>query len=573
VALLLALARPLGFYMAKVYLGRPTWLDRVVGPIERSLYRLARVRPEREMTWQVYCLAMLLFNGLGCLALWLLQRAQGFLPWNGGHLPAVTADLALNTAISFTTNTNWQSYSGETTLSHLTQMMGLTVQNFLSAATGMAILAALVRGLTRRTAATVGNFWVDITRSVLHILLPLSIVFTLLLVPLGVVQTLAPAPTVPLLQATHDASGAPVTEQSIATGPVASQEAIKMLATNGGGFFNVNSAHPFENPTAISNLLELLAILLIPAALCFTFGRMVRDRRQGLALLAAMTIAFVLCVLWTVAAEQRGTPALATLAVDQHPGPTQAGGNMEGKEVRFGIVGSTLWATATTAASNGSVNSMHESFTPAGSLAPLVLMQLGEIVFGGVGSGLYGMLIFVIVSVFVAGLMVGRTPEYLGKKIESFEIQMCALALLAPSLVVLVGTAAALMTGAGRAAIFNPGPHGFTEVLYAFTSAGNNNGSAFAGISANNLFYNVALGIAMLVGRFGVAVPVLAIAGSMVVKKKSPPGPGTFPTDSPLFVTLLLGVIVLIGVLTFLPALALGPIAEHLSVAATSVRP
>ena len=537
-AVLLLLARPLGAYMARVYAGSP-------GRIERWLYGIARVRPDIEMTWKSYALAVLVFNFAGVVAVYALQRLQGSLPLNPEHLGAVASDLSFNTAVSFASNTNWQAYGGESTLSYLTQMAALTVQNFVSAATGMAVLVALIRGMTRRSARTIGNFWVDLTRTTLYILLPLSLVLAVAIVSQGVVQTFHPYAHAALVQSGSD--------QTIAFGPVASQVAIKQLGTNGGGFFNVNSAHPFENPTPISNSLELLAILLIPAALCYTFGKMVKDTRQGWAILAAMTVLFVALLVPTALSEAHGNAALAV-----------AGSNMEGKEVRFGPANSALWAVATTAASNGSVNSMHDSFTPLGGLFPMWLMQLGEVVYGGVGSGLYGMLVFAIVAVFVAGLMVGRTPEYLGKKIQAFEMKMASLAILAPALVVLIGTAVAVITSAGRAGVFNPGAHGFSEVLYAFSSAGNNNGSAFAGLGANSLFYNVALGLAMLVARYWVIVPVLALAGSLAAKNTTPSGAGTLQTHTPLFVGLLIGTVVLVGALTFLPALALGPIVEHL---------
>ena len=561
---LLALAKPLGAFMARVYSGDRTFLDGVLGPIERALYRLAGVDATAETGWKTYTAAMLAFNLLGFLAVYAIQRLQGVLGWNPQALPAVSPDLSFNTAVSFATNTNWQAYGGETTLSYFTQMVALTVQNFVSAATGMATLAAFVRGLARKSATTIGNFWVDLVRSTLYVLVPLSVVLALALVSQGVVQTMQPYRTVTLLEPTKDASGAAVTEQTLALGPAASQVAIKQLGTNGGGFFNVNSAHPFENPTPLSNFLEMISILVISGALCYTFGRMVGDTRQGWALLAAMTLALVAFFALSMWAEQRGNPVLTAMGVDQKATAFQPGGNMEGKEARFGIVNSAIWATATTGASNGSVNSMHDSFMPLGGLAPMVLIQLGEIIFGGVGSGLYGMIIFAVVAVFIAGLMVGRTPEYLGKKIEAFEIKMASVALLAPSIVVLVGTAIAVATAAGRAGIANPGPHGFSEILYAFSSAGNNNGSAFGGIGANTPFYNTSLGIAMLVARYFVAIPALALAGSMVRKKVVAAGPGTFPTHTPLFVILLLGVVLLVGALTFLPALALGPIVEHL---------
>lgn len=563
---LLLLVNPLGSYMARIYLDEPAGLNRWVGRIERGLYRLSGVDPNREMNWRQYAMAMLLFNLLGVAAVFGLQRMQDILPLNPQGLPAVGVDSALNTAISFATNTNWQGYGGETTMSYLTQILGLTVQNFLSAAGGMAVLVALIRGFARHNAETIGNFWVDMTRSVLYILLPLSLIFAVTLAGQGVVQSFAPYQTATTVEAQSVANpgSAESKQQTIAVGPVASQLAIKQLGTNGGGFFNVNSAHPFENPTPLSNFLEMLAILLIPAALCYSFGIMVGDTRQGWLILATMTAIFLPCVLLTVAAEQAGNPLLANLGVDQAPSLTQAGGNMEGKETRFGIANSALWAVATTAASNGSVNAMHDSFTLLGGLVPMALIQLGEVVFGGIGSGLYGMIVFALVAVFVAGLMIGRTPEYLGKKIEAFEMKMAALVILIPPLLVLGGTALALMTDAGKASIFNPGPHGFSEVLYAFSSAGNNNGSAFAGLNANVPFYNPSLAIAMLLARYGLMVPILAIAGSLAAKKTVPVGAGTLPTHTPLFGMLLLVVVLMVGALTFVPALALGPIVEHL---------
>jgi K+-transporting ATPase ATPase A chain len=560
---LLALVKPLGGFMARVYQGERTFLDPVVRPVERLVYRLSGVRPEEEMDWKTYAVAMLLFNVLGLLALYVLQRVQGLLPLNPQGLGAVSPDSSFNTAISFASNTNWQGYGGETTMSYLTQMLGMTVQNFVSAATGMAVLVALVRGLVRHTAQTVGNFWVDLTRGTLYVLLPLALVLAVLLVSQGVVQTLAPYQGVPLLQPTTDTQGKTIAEQTIALGPAASQVAIKQLGTNGGGFFNVNSAHPFENPTPLSNFLEMLAILLIPAALCYTFGKMVGDVRQGWALLAAMTLVFVAMLSVAVWAEQSGNPMFTRLGVDQTASDTQPGGNMEGKEVRFGIPNSALWATATTAASNGSVDSMHDSYTPLGGLVTLWMIQLGEVVYGGVGSGLYGMLAFVIVAVFVAGLMVGRTPEYLGKKIEAYEMKMAALLILIPPIVVLGLTALAVVTPPGKASIFNPGPHGFSEVLYAYTSQGNNNGSAFAGLNANTPFYNLTGGLAMLIARYWLAIPALALAGSLARKKKVPASAGTLPTHTPLFVGWLIAVVILVGALNFLPALALGPIAEY----------
>jgi K+-transporting ATPase ATPase A chain len=563
-ALLLAIAKPLGWYMARVYEGQATGLDRFLEPLERLIYRLAGVRPEQEMGWKTYAAAMLVFSTAGLLLLYGLQRVQGWLPLNPQGLGPVPPDLALNAATSFATNTNWQSYAGETTMSYLTQMLGLTVQNLVSAATGMAVLAASIRGLARHTARTIGNFWVDLTRTTLYILLPLSLVLALVLVSQGAVQTLTTAQVVPLRQPTAGADGNTVWEQVLALGPVASQIAIKQLGTNGGGFFSANAAHPFENPTPLSNLVEMLALLAIPAALCYTFGKMVGDTRQGWTVLAAMTLVFAALLAVAVGAEQNGNPLLARLGVDQTASDLQPGGNMEGKEVRFGIANSALWATATTAASNGSVDAMHDSFTPLGGLVPLAMMQLGEVIYGGVGSGLYGMLAFVIVAVFVAGLMVGRTPEYLGKKIEAFEIKMAALLILITPIVVLGLTALAVTSEAGRASVLNPGPHGFSEILYAFSSMGNNNGSAFAGLNANTPFYNLSGAVAMWVARFWLAVPALALAGSLARKKKVPAGAGTLPTHGPLFIAWLIAVVILVGALSFLPALALGPIVEQL---------
>ncbi len=584
---LLLLAKPLGAYMARVYEGQPSGLDRVLGPFELLCYRLCGIKPDEEMGWKKYTGAVLLFSAAGFFFLYLLQRLQGMLPLNPQKFPAVSPDSSFNTAVSFVTNTNWQGYGGETTMSYLTQMAGLGVQNFVSAAAGMAVLVALIRGFKRHSSETIGNFWVDLTRSTLYILIPLALIYSLLLVSQGVVQTFSEYKTVQLTQPisydapkldgkgtpAKDASGNPVTEkvevkeQTIPLGPAASQIAIKQLGTNGGGFFNVNSAHPFENPTALSNFLEVLAILLIPAALCITFGKMIGDMRQGWALLAAMSIVFVTLTALCVWSEQSGSPRFASLGIDQQASSLQPGGNMEGKEARFGIVNSAIWATATTAASNGSVNSMHDSYTPMGGLCPLALMQLGEVIFGGVGSGLYGMLVMAIITVFIAGLMVGRTPEYLGKKIEMFEMKMAALAVLVVNGLVKIGTAAGVATTAGVAGVLNPGPHGFSEILYAFSSAANNNGSAFAGLSANTVFYNTALGIAMFIGRFWVIIPVLAIAGSLAKKKQVPAGLGTLPTHTPLFVALLIGVILIVGALTFMPAWALGPIAEQLTAA------
>jgi K+-transporting ATPase ATPase A chain len=568
VLLLLALALPLGSYMARVYAGEATLAGKVVGPIERLLYRCAGVRPKDEMAWTDYAVAVLLFNLFGLLVVYALQRLQGVLPLNPTAMPAVSAEVSFNTAVSFASNTNWQAYGGETTMSHLTQMLALTVQNFLSAATGMAVLVALVRGFTRKNAGGIGNFWVDLTRSALFVLLPLSLALALLLVSQGVVQTLAGSVTASLLEPLKDASGNDVLEQVIALGPVASQIAIKQLGTNGGGFFNVNAAHPFENPTPLANLFEVLSILLIPAALCFTFGALVKDKRQGWALLAAMLVIFVPLMLAAVAAEQAGNPLLGAFGLDAMASEVAAGGNMEGKEVRFGIADSAIWATATTAASNGSVNAMHDSFTPLGGLVPMWLIQLGEVVFGGVGSGLYGMLAYAIIAVFIAGLMVGRTPEYLGKKIEAFEMKMASLVILLPAAAVLIGAAIACLHPTGVSAVANPGAHGFSEILYAFSSGANNNGSAFAGIAANSPFYATAIGLVMLVGRYWVIVPVLAIAGALAKKKRVPTSAGTLPTHTPLFVALLAGTVVLVGSLTFVPALALGPVVEHLQLMA-----
>jgi K+-transporting ATPase ATPase A chain len=567
-ATLLVLVKPLGWYIARVADGTPCGLDRVCGPVERWTYRVCGVRPDAEMTWRQYAAAVLAINFVGVLFLYALQRFQGVLPLNPQGLPAVPPDLAFNTATSFVSNTNWQAYSGESMMSYLTQMLGLAVQNFLSAATGIAVLFAMIRGFTRRNTSTLGNAWVDLTRSTMFILLPLSFVLAVVLVSQGVVQSFSPAATVTLLAPTTDAGGKPVDTQTIPLGPAASQIAIKQLGTNGGGFFGVNSAHPLENPTPLSNFLQLLAILLIPAALCYTFGDLVGDTRQGWVLLAAMLVIFLPLLGVCVWAENAGNPRLAELGVDQAASVLQSGGNMEGKEVRFGIGTSALWATATTAASNGSVNAMHDSFTPLGGLIPMCLMQLGEVVFGGVGSGLYGMVVFAIEAVFIAGLMVGRTPEYLGKKIEAFEMKMASLVILIPPLIVLAGTALAVSTAAGTATVSNPGPHGFSQILYALSSAGNNNGSAFAGIGVNNLFYNTLLGLAMLVSRYWLIVPVLALAGSLAAKKATPVSAGTLPTHTPLFATLLAGLVVLVGALTFVPALALGPVAEHLQLTA-----
>jgi K+-transporting ATPase ATPase A chain len=588
VAVLLLAAKPLGAYMARVYAGEPTWMAKAVGPLERLAYRAGGVDERTDMSWVRYAVAVMLFNILGLLVVYALQRLQGVLPLNPQGLGAVTPDSSFNTAVSFATNTNWQGYGGETTMSYLSQMLGLTVQNFVSAATGMAVLIALIRGFARKNAQGVGNFWVDLTRSTLYILLPLALVLALAQVSQGVVQTFSPYHTVPLLQpveydsAKLDAQGQPEKdaqgntltekgvqkEQVIAVGPAASQVAIKQLGTNGGGFFNVNSAHPLENPTPLSSFLEMLAILLIPAGLCYTFGKMVGDTRQGWAILAAMTIVFAVLLGGAIVAEQSGNARLTAAGADTAASDLQSGGNMEGKEVRFGVANSAIWATATTAASNGSVNSMHDSYTPLGGLVPMWMMQLGEVIFGGVGSGLYGMIVFAIIAVFVAGLMIGRTPEYLGKKIEAFEMKMASLVILIPPAVVLIGTAIAVSVDVGRGGVANPGAHGFSEILYAFSSAGNNNGSAFAGLSANTPFYNTMLGLAMWFSRYWLLVPTLAIAGSLAAKRTVPTGPGTLPTHTPLFVALLIGTVLLVGALTFVPALALGPIVEHLQMVA-----
>ncbi len=563
-AVLLLLVKPLGIYMARIYEGKPAGLNVWFGWLEKLIYRASGVFPQKEMGWKGYAAAVMLFNVIGIVVVYLLQRFQAHLLLNPMALPAVSPDLSFNTAVSFVTNTNWQSYGGESTLSYLTQMLGLTVQNFVSAATGMAVLIAFIRGFIGRQVETIGNFWVDLVRSTLYILLPLSIIFSLVLVSQGVVQTFKPSARAAVLQPAKDANGKIISEQVLVLGPAASQVAIKQLGTNGGGFFNVNSAHPFENPTPLSNFLEVLAILLISAALCYTFGYMVKDRRQGWAILAAMLVIFIPCLWGCIHFEQKGNPAFSGLGVDQRAGVLQSGGNMEGKEARFGIVNSAIWATATTAASNGSVNSMHDSYMPLGGLIPMWLMQLGEVIFGGVGSGLYGMLAFVIVAVFISGLMIGRTPEYLGKKIEVYEMKMSALILLIPHLCVLTGTAIAVILPSAKAAIFNPGIHGFSEILYAFTSAGNNNGSAFAGLGTNTFFYNIALGLAMFFSRYWLIIPTLAIAGSLSKKKIVPQSSGTLPTHTPLFTVFLVMVVLIVGALTFFPALALGPIVEHL---------
>jgi len=584
IAVLLVLAFPLGKYMTSIFDGSSIMVRKIGRPFERGLYRLAGVDADAEMSWQRYALCVLLFSGVGTVFLYAILRLQQWLPLNPQTLAAMTPDAAFNTAVSFVTNTNWQEYGGESTLGYFAQMVGLSVQNFLSAATGIAVAIALIRGFARHSAKTIGNFWVDLTRITLYVLAPLSIVVALFFVSQGVIQTFEPYQDVPTLQTTTyqtpklDAAGNPVKDakgnqamqdskadkQTLAMGPVASQEAIKMLGTNGGGFFNANSAHPFENPTPMSNVVQILAMLLIPAALCVVFGQMVGDKRQGKAILAAMTIAFAVGVWAEISFEQTGNPAMSALHVDQRVTPLQAGGNAEGKETRFGIAQTGIFTVATTAASAGATDATHDSLTPLGGLVPMLFMQLGEMIFGGVGSGLYSMLAFAVLAVFIAGLMIGRTPEYVGKKIEAYEMKMVAVAILLTPFLVLVGTSIAVMSSAGVAGIANPGAHGFSEVLYAFSSAANNNGSAFAGLTVNTPFYNILLGIAMWLGRFVWIVPVLAVAGALASKKRLAQTVGTLPTHGPLFVTLLLGTIVLVGALTYVPALALGPVVEHL---------
>jgi K+-transporting ATPase ATPase A chain len=579
---LAALGFPLGIYMTRIADAAP--IGGPVGRAERLLYRAAAVDPAAEMPWTRYATALLLFNALGVVVVYVLQRLQVWLPLNPQAIANVAPDSAFNTAVSFVTNTNWQGYVGESTMSYLTQMLALAVQNFFSAATGIAVAFAMIRGFARRSAQGIGNFWVDMTRSTLYVLLPLSLLLAVAFMGQGVIQNfdayrdVSPLESLTYTQPKVDAAGQPLQDaqgkpinetlttqtQTLAMGPVASQEAIKMLGTNGGGFFNANSAHPFENPTPLSNFLQMISMFLIPAALCFTFGRMVGDSRQGWAIFSAMTVIFVFMAVVAVWAETQGNPLFTPLGVDQTHSALQAGGNMEGKESRFGIVASALFATITTSASCGAVNAMHDSFTPLGGLVPMWLIQLGEVVFGGVGSGLYGMLIFAVMAVFVAGLMIGRTPEYIGKKIESFEMKMTSIVILVTPFLVLVGTAIAVMTAQGRLGIFNPGAHGFSEVLYALSSAANNNGSAFAGISVNTPFYNILLAAAMWFGRFAFVVPVLAIAGSLAGKKRIEATAGTLPTHGALFVALLVGTVVLVGALTYVPALALGPVIEHL---------
>ncbi len=580
-AVLLAIAPLLGRYIRIAVEDGQSRLTAWGRPLERGIYRLAGIDPRAEMGWKRYASAVLAFNIVGIAAVYGLQRVQGWLPLNPAGLGAVSPDSALNTAISFVANTNWQGYAGESTMSYLTQMLALTVQNFVSAGTGIAVLFALIRGLSRHCSATVGNFWADMVRSTLYVLLPLSLALALALVSQGVIQNVSPYLEAQTIEPVHysqprlDAQGQPVLDaqgqavtdpavaraQVLAMGPVASQESIKLLGTNGGGFFNANSAHPYENPTPLANFLEMLAILAIPAALCFTFGEMVGSRRQGIAILAAMTVLFAGFALSTAYFEQQANPMVAQAGAE---GGISPGGNMEGKETRFGIAATSLFAAVTTAASCGAVNGMHDSLNPMGGLSPMLLMQLGEVVYGGVGSGLYGMLAFAILGVFIAGLMIGRTPEYLGKKIEAYDMKMVSIVILATPLLVLAGTALAVSVPAGQAGVLNPGIHGFSEILYALTSAANNNGSAFAGLSANTPFYNVLLGIAMWFGRYAIIVAILAMAGSLAAKRRLPAGPGSMPTTGPLFVVLLIGAVLMVGALTYVPALALGPVAEHL---------
>jgi K+-transporting ATPase ATPase A chain len=558
-ALVTALSVPLGLYMARVFTSQPTFMDPVMRPLERLIYRLCGVHPGNEQTWVEYAIAMLLFSAVGMVLLYAIQRLQLLLPLNPQAVSAVAPDLAFNTAASFTTNTNWQAYGGESTMSYFTQMAGLAFHNFVSAAAGIAVAIAVIRGFVRRSAKTIGNFWVDLTRATLWILLPISIVFAVVLIWQGVPENFSPYTHVKTIQ------GA---DQIIAQGPVASQEIIKELGTNGGGFFNTNSAHPYENPTPLSNLIEMLAIFVIGAGLTHTFGKMADNRRQGWALFGVMAILFLMGVAPAVWSEQKGNPQFTTMGINQSATATQSGGNMEGKEVRFGIVNSALWATVTTDTSCGAVNSMHDSFTPLGGLIPLLNMQIGEIIFGGVGSGLYGMLVMAVLAVFIAGLMVGRTPEYLGKKIEAREMKLAMLFILIFPAVILLPAAIAMVTKSGLAGISNPGPHGFSQVLYAYTEASANNGSAFGGLNANTFFYNTTLAVVMLFGRFLMKVPVLALAGSLAAKRTVPTSAGTFPTDGAIFVTLLIGVILIVAALTFFPADALGPIVEHLSMLA-----
>jgi len=547
---------PLGLYMARVFAGERTFLDPVLRPLERLMYRLCGVEPEAEQTWVEYTVAMLLFSLVGMVTLYALQRLQGLLPLNPQGFAGVEPGLAFNTAASFTTNTNWQAYSGESTMSYLTQMVGLAFHNFVSAAAGLAIAIAVIRGFVRRSAKTLGNFWVDLTRATLWVLVPICIIFTMVLVWQGVPQNFSAYTQVNTVE-----KGT----QTIAQGPVASQIAIKQLGTNGGGFFNANSAHPYENPTPLTNFLEMWAIFVLGAALTHTFGQMAGDRRQGWALFSAMGLLFLMAVIVATWSEQRGNPQFTAMGISQTAGVTQSGGNMEGKEVRFGIVNSAIWATATTDASNGSVNAMHDSFTPLGGLVPLFNLHLGEVVFGGVGTGLAGMIVMAVLTVFIAGLMVGRTPEYLGKKIQSREMKLAMLYILIFPAIILLPTGLAVVAKAGLSSIANPGPHGFSEILYAFSSSAANNGSAFGGLNANTTFYNSLLGAVMLFGRFMMMIPVLAIAGSLVEKKAVPPSAGTFPTNGIVFVILLAAIVLIVGALTFFASWALGPIVEHLA--------
>jgi K+-transporting ATPase ATPase A chain len=567
IACILLLAKPVGLYLTRVFEHRRTFLDPILVPCERLLYRLTRIKPEEEMRWTEYAVSMLAFSAVTALLTYVIERTQHLLPLNPQHLPGVEPVLALNTAISFTTNTNWQSYSPEGTMSYLTQMLGLATHNFWSGAVGIALAVAFIRGIARREANTLGNFWVDLTRATLWVLVPISIVFSIALVSQGVVQNFKPYDTAKLVEQQKvtgtDGKPATITTQTIAQGPVASQEAIKMLGTNGGGFFNANSAHPFENPTPLSNFLQMLAIFLLPAGLAIMLGKMVGSPKHGWAVLAAMTVLWFAATLTCYWAESQPNPLIHN--ADQHASLTQSGGNMEGKEVRFGIANSALFAAVTTDASCGAVNSMHDSFTPLGGMVPMVNILLGEVVFGGVGSGLYGMLVFVIMAVFIAGLMVGRTPEYLGKKIEAYDVQMSMLYLLIFPFIILGFTAVTvLMPNLGLSSLANHGPHGLSEILYAYTSATGNNGSAFAGLNANTHWYNYSLTVAMFFGRFMMIVPMLAIAGNLARKKIVPTSAGTFPVTTPLFTLLLTGVIVIVGALTFFPALTLGPILEHL---------
>ncbi|WP_088503917.1 potassium-transporting ATPase subunit KdpA [Burkholderia ubonensis] len=559
------LVKPLGTAIARVALGDLPGPLRRVAVVERAIYRLAGVAPDEEMDWKRYAVALVAFNALGAAALYLLQRIQAWLPLNPQHLPNVEPGLAFNTAVSFATNTSWQAYAGETTLSHLTQMLGIGVQAFLSAASGMVVMLALIRGLVRRGSKTIGNVWIDLTRMTLYVLVPLAALFAAAFIGQGVVQNFAPNRDVAIVQP-H--ASTPAAALTLPMGPVASQESIKLMSGDGGGFFNANSAHPYENPTPFANFLQMLAMLIIPAALCHTFGTMIQDRRQGWTIYAAMLTLFVAAAAMVIRAEQAAGPALSAPGIDTVASASQPGGNMEGKETRFGIVSSALYATVSTSSGDGAVDAMHDSFTPLGGLVPMALMQTGEVVFGGPGSGLYSMLMVVLLAVFVAGLMIGRAPEYVGKKIEAYEMKMVSIAILATPAIVLVGTAIAAVTPAGVAGLGNPGAHGFSEMLYAFSSAANNNGSAFAGLSANTTFYDTSLAAAMWFGRFTVIVPVLAIAGSLAAKQRRAAGAGTLPTHGPLFVCMLLSTVVLVTLLTFLPALALGPIAEHLAMTA-----